>query len=244
MTDLIRRPVAVIALNAPAVPVAKAATTTVPLVFVTGSDPVVDGFVTSLNRPGGNVTGVSFVSGVLGSKRFELLRHMVPKATKIGMLMSAITPEAVRERKDLEAVAQAIGLQLIVREVISERDVESAFASFVQRGAGAVFIGVGPFFFTHRDSVVALAARHRLPAMYPLRDLAVAGGLMSYGASISDAYRLAGNYTGRILKGEKAGDLPVMQPTKFDLVINLKTAKALGLDIPPTLLVLADEVIE
>ena len=239
-----RRQVAVIALNAVAMPVAKAATTTVPLVFATGSDPVLDGFVTSLNRPGGNVTGISFVSGVLGPKRFELLRQLVPKAKAIGMLTSAITPESGRERKDVEATARAVGLELIVREVGSGEDVETALATFVQRGAGALFVGVGPFFLTNRESVAKLAVRYGLPGMYPLRDNVVAGGLMSYGASITDAYRMVGNYVGRILKGEKPGDLPVMQPTKFELVINLKIARTLGIEIPPTLLALADDVIE
>jgi putative ABC transport system substrate-binding protein len=224
--------------------VAKAVTTTVPIVFVTGSDPVVDGLVASLSRPGGNTTGVSFLPGALGTKRLELLRQLVPKAATIAVLVDPYTPEADRERRDVQAAAHAIGQQLVVVEAGNARDIETAFATFAQRGAGALFAGTGAFLNSHREGVVALAARHALPACYALREFATAGGLMSYGTSITDAYRLAGIYVGRILKGEKPAELPVQQSTKFELVINLRTAKSLGLDVPDRLLALADEVIE
>jgi putative tryptophan/tyrosine transport system substrate-binding protein len=244
VAELVRRQVVLIVGNTPSALVAKAATTTVPIVFVTGSDPVVDGLVASLSRPGGNTTGVSFLSGALGTKRLELLRQLVPRAGTIAVLVDLYTPEAERERRDVQAAAHAIGQQLIVVEVGSDRDIETAFATFAQRGAGALFGGTGAFLNSRRERVVALAARHALPACYALREFATAGGLMSYGTSITDAYRLAGIYVGRILKGEKPAELPVQQSTKFELVINLRTAKALGLDVADKLLALADEVIE
>jgi len=242
--DLVRLPVAVIIVNAPAAVAAKNATTTVPIVFVTGSDPVKDGLVASLNRPGGNVTGVSFLAGSLGTKRLELLRQLLPRATTIGVLVNPTSPEAEAERNDLQTAAQAIGQQLIILDVGSDRDIETAFATSVQRGAGALLVGSGPFLSSHREQLVALAVRYALPMAYNAREFVAAGGLMSYGTSITDAYRQVGIFTGRILKGEKPADLPVMQSTKFEFVINLKTAKSLGLKIPPTLLALADEVIE
>jgi len=244
VADLIRQPVAVIVGNTDAALAAKAATTTVPIVFASGSDPVRDGLVASLNRPGGNVTGLVYFSAVLGAKRLELLRQLVPGATTIAVLVNPNTPLTEAERKDVQTAAQAIGQQLIIFDISSDRDIETAFAAFVQRGAGALLVGTGGFLNSNRERIAAVANRHALPASYSQREGVVAGGLMSYGPSISDAYRQAGIYSGRILNGEKPADLPVIRSTKFELVLNLKTAKALGLTIPPSLLVAADEVIE
>jgi putative tryptophan/tyrosine transport system substrate-binding protein len=246
VADLVRRQVALIVGNTPSSLAAKAATTTVPIVFVTGNDPIINGLVPSLSRPGGNTTGVSFLSTASVTKRLELLRQLAPKAAAIAMLVgpNLNTPDIQRELRDLQAAAHASGQELIVVQAESDRDIETAFATFAQRGAGALFIGSSPIFNSRRERVAALAVRHALPAAYSLREFAAAGGLMSYGTSITDAYRLAGTYASRILKGEKPADLPVQQSTKFDFVINLRTAKALGLEIPDKLLALADEVIE
>jgi putative tryptophan/tyrosine transport system substrate-binding protein len=214
----------------------------VPIVFVTGGDPVREGLVTSLNRPGGNVTGVSFL--LLGAKQLGLLRELQPGARRTGVLVDPKWPLAEHYVSELRTAALAVGQQLIVLHVGSDREIETAFATLVQRGAGALQAGIGPFLRSRRERIVALAAQYRIPAIYNLREAVAAGGLMSYAASITDAYRQAGIYAGRILKGEKPGDLPVVLPTKFELVINLKTAKALGLEIPDKLLALADEVIE
>ena len=243
--DLVRRQVALIVGNTPSSLAAKAATTTVPIVFVSGNDPVINGLVPNLNRPGGNTTGVSFLSSASVTKRLELLRQLAPKAAAIAMLVgSNLAPDTERELRDVQAAVHASGQELIVVEAVSDRDIEGAFATFAQRGAGALFIGSSPIFNSRRERVAALAVRHALPAAYSLREFATAGGLMSYGTSITDAYHLAGTYAGRILKGERPADLPVQQSTKFEFVINLRTAKALGLDVPDRLLALADEVIE
>jgi putative tryptophan/tyrosine transport system substrate-binding protein len=242
--DLLRRPVAVIVTDTPGALAAKAATTTVPIVFVTGGDPVRIGLVASLNRPGGNVTGVSFFSVELAAKQLGLLRELRPGAARIAVLVDPKFPTTERLVSDVRAAASAMGQQIEVLHVSTDREIETAFTTLVQRGAGALFCGTGWFLLSQRERIVALAARHKIPAIYLLRDYVAAGGLMSYATSNTDAYRQAGIYAGRILKGEKPGDLPVMLPTKFELVINVKTAKALGLEIPDKLLALADEVIE
>jgi putative ABC transport system substrate-binding protein len=244
LADLISRRVAAIVVNNGAAAAAKAATTTIPIVLAVGGDPVRDGLVASLNRPGGNITGVSFLGGQLGSKRLELLHQLVPKATTMGMLVDPGSPETEAEQKSVQAAAQGMGLQLIILDIRSDGDVEAAFATLVQRGAGAVLMGPGAFLTSKRVHLVALAARHGLPASFVQREDVLAGGLMSYGPSISDAYRQAGIYAGRILKGEKPAELPVMQSTKFEFVLNLKTAKALGLTVPLIMQMTADEVIE
>ena len=244
VADLLRRQVALIVGNTPSALAAKALTTTVPIVFVTGGDPVEVGLVASLNRPGGNVTGISFMSVELAAKQLGLLRELRPGAARIAVLVDPKFPTTERLLSEVRAAASAIGQQIEVFYVSSDREIETAFTTLIQRGAGALLWGTGEFLLSQRDRVVALAARHRIPAMYILRDYAAAGGLISYAASTTDANRQAGIYTGRILKGEKPGDLPVVLPTKFQLVINVKTAKALGVEIPDRLLALADDVIE
>jgi putative ABC transport system substrate-binding protein len=241
VSEFARRPVAVIVGNLVAALAAKTATTTVPIVFATGSDPVKDGLVTNLNLPGGNVTGVSFFASVVGAKRLEQLRQLVPSATTIGVLAM---PGSSEDRVDVEVAARAIGQQLVVLNATNASEIQAAFATFVERGVGALVITSGAFTFSHRDEIVALAARYGLPASYGVREFAAAGGLISYAASITDAYRQVGVYAGRILKGEKPGDLPVVQSTKFEFVINLKTAKRLGLTVPLIMQMTADEVIE
>jgi putative ABC transport system substrate-binding protein len=242
--ELVRRPLAAIVGNSLSIFPVKAATTTIPIVFAGGGDPIEQGLVASLNRPGGNVTGVNFLSGVLGAKRLQLLHQLVPKATTIGMLVNPNTVETELERKDVQAAAHKLGRQLIVLDASSDRDIEVAFETFVRRGVGALLVGTGNFTFANRKKLVALTLRHRLPAGHIAREAVMAGALMSYGPSIADAYRLVGVYAGRILKGEKPADLPVIQAIKFEFVLNLKTAKALGLDLHPQLLATVDEVIE
>jgi putative ABC transport system substrate-binding protein len=245
-SDLVRRQVAVIAATGQpiAAHAAKAATTSIPIVFLSG-DPVRDGLVASLNRPGGNATGMSLFADLLGAKRLELLRELVPNSAVIGLLVDPLrSPEATRELTDAEAAARAIGQQIAVLSASNEAEFDRAFGTFAERRAGALLVVGSAFFTSQRDKIVALAAQYKLPAIYEWREFTTAGGLISYGTSLEDAYRQVGVYAGRILKGEKPADLPVLQPTKFELVINLKTAKALGLAIPDKLLATADEVIE
>jgi len=242
--DLIRRPVTVFVGNLAPALAAKSASGTVPIVFVMGSDPVRDGLVPNLNHPGGNVTGVTFLAGTLGAKRLELLRQFVPKADMIAMLVNPNASNTEEERRNVLAAAQTLGQKLAVFDVSSPGDLEPAFAEAVRRQAGALLVGAGSFMVSNRERVVALAAQHALPANYAWREATEAGGLMSYGPSITAAYHQSGVYAGRILKGEKVGDLPVMQSSKFEFVLNLKTAKTLGLEFHPQLLGLADEVIE
>jgi len=244
LADLLRRQVAVIVGNTPTALAAKAATTTVPIVFVTGWDPVRDGLVASLNRPGGNLTGISFFTAELGAKQLGLLRELRPGIARIAVLADPKFPTTERFISDIRTAASAIGQQIEVLYVSTGHEIETAFTTLVQRGAGALQSGPGTFMHSQAERIVALSAQHGIPSIYFWPEAVVAGGLMSYAPSIPDAYRQAGNYAGRILKGEKPGDLPVMLPTKFEFVINLKTAKALGLEIPPTLLARADEVIE
>jgi putative ABC transport system substrate-binding protein len=243
--DLVRRRVAVIFTEAATTPAAKAATSTIPIVFASGPDPVEAGFVTSLNRPDGNITGVGMSTAPLNQKRLELLHELIPKPAVIAALIdpvSILQPEA--NLRAVEAAARALGRQIMILKASTESEIDAGFATIVQAGAGALFVGTGPFYVSQRRLLVALAARHALPASYQLREFVAVGGLMSYAGSDTDAYRRGALYVGRILKGAKPGDLPVDLPTRYELVFNLATAKALRLEIPPKLLALADEVIE
>jgi len=243
--DLVRRRVAVIVtVGAPATVAAKAATTTIPIVFATGVDPVALGLVASLNRPGGNLTGHLDLTGELAPKRLQLLRELIPNAARFGVLIDPSAPSAPSVIADLQVGAASLGLQLVFVNARTDSDLEAAFATFSQQHVAAVLVGPSSFFNLRREQLAALAARHALPAIFPRLEFALAGGLVSYGTSIGYSDREVGIYTGRILKGEKPADLPVEQATKFELVINLKTAKALGLTIPETLLATADEVIQ
>jgi putative tryptophan/tyrosine transport system substrate-binding protein len=245
--ELVRRPVAVIATSGglAASIAAKAATTTIPVVFIAGEDPVRLGLVASLARPGGNLTGINFLTGELAAKRLELLRALVPAATRVAVL---VNPANVRNTestlRDAEPAARAMGLQIQVVRASTGREIDAAFATFVRERPDVLFVGNDPFFNARRIQLALLAGRHGFPAIYSDREYAEAGGLMSYGSDIVDAYRQMGVYTGRILKGAKPADLPVVQASKFELVINAQTARMLGLTVPPTLLATADEVIE
>jgi putative tryptophan/tyrosine transport system substrate-binding protein len=243
-SELVHRQVDVIAALGESGPAAKAATTTIPIVFGTGGDPVEAGLVASLNRPGGNITGATFLTAVLGAKRLGLLRELVPGAPVVALLVDPNKFVGQVQIRDVQEAARALGQSLVVLDGGTDERIETAFAALAPQHVAALLVGADPFFDTRRERLVALASQHRMPAIYQFREYAVAGGLMSYGTSITDMYRLVGLYVGRVLKVEKPADLPVMQVTKFELVINLATAKALGVRISDNLLSLADEVIE
>jgi putative tryptophan/tyrosine transport system substrate-binding protein len=243
-TDLVSRRVTAIFANSPSIAAAKAATSTIPIVIMSGDDPVRLGFVASFNRPGGNITGVSILSGELAAKRLELLREAVPRAKTISVLINSDFGPSGRFRSDVEAAARALGVPIEFLQANNEREIDLAFSNLSQTRADALLVGPGPYLDSPRDLLVALAAKIAIPAAYETRATAVAGGLVSYGASVGDGYRQAGIYTGRVLKGEKPADLPIIQASKFELVINLKTAKALGLEMPLSLLIRADELLE
>jgi putative ABC transport system substrate-binding protein len=242
--ELVRRQATVIVANGIAVPAVKTATATIPIVFTTGFDPVRTGLVASLSRPGGNATGVVFTMTDLAAKQLGLLHELAPKAATIAVLGDPNQPELELELREIETAGRAIGRQILIVKAASEHELKTAFATVVQARAGALLVRGSPFFLTRRRQLVALATRHALPASYSSREYVELGGLMSYGPSLTDAYRRVGIYASRILKGAKPADLPVEMATKFDLVINLATAKAIDLDIPPMLLARADEVIE
>jgi putative ABC transport system substrate-binding protein len=244
--DLIRRGVAVIVATGGVASVlaAKAATTSVPIVFANGGDPIKLGVVERLNRPGGNITGATFFNNALGPKRLQVLRDVAPKAAVIALLVNPTNPNTELDVHDIDTAARSLGIRILRVNAGSERDFDQAFATMAQQSIGALIVNADAFFYARRDQLIELATRLAVPAIYEQREFATAGGLMSYGASIAEAYRKAGIYVGRILRGEAPGDLPIQQATRFELVINLKTAKALGLEMPATLLALADEVIE
>ena len=242
--DLARRQVAVIIANTPTMLAAKAASTTIPIVFVSADDPVRLGLVASFNRPGGNATGVYFLIAALEAKRAEVVHELVPKAPMIDVLVDPNFPSAETQSREMQQAARSLGLKLLVLKTGSERDFDTAFATLVRERAGALVVAASGFFFFRREQLITLAARHAVPTVYPWREAAADGGLMSYGTSVSDAFRQAGIYAGHILKGEKPADLPVQQSVKVELIINMKTAKTLGLTFPITLLGRADEVIE
>jgi putative ABC transport system substrate-binding protein len=235
---------AIVGGSLPAARAAKAATASIPIIFVTGGDPVAEGLVSSLNRPGGNMTGVSFYDVPITGKRLALLRELVPKAETIAVLQDPTSATFQTETSEIEAAVRASGQKIIIVKAGSEQEIDAAFLNLAKSGAGAVLVGGGPFFNSRRNQFVGLAALHAIPASYVFSGVVAAGGLVSYGASQTAAYRRAGVYVARILNGDKPGDLPVELPTKFDLAINLKTAKALGLTVPPSLLARADEVME
>jgi putative ABC transport system substrate-binding protein len=243
--ELVRRRVNVMVVSGPAAAHAKAATATIPVVFATGDDPVKVGLVAALNRPGGNLTGVVTLGGELASKRLELLHQLLPTAKTIALLVNPMRPTLAKSAsRDAQAAAHALGLELRIVQASSDRELETIFTELPQLRARGLVIGGDAFFNSVSPQLAALSARHRLPVVYQYREFVAAGGLMSYGGSLTDAFRLVGFYAGRILKGEKPEDLPVQQSTKIELIINLKTAKALSIEVPPTLLARADEVIE
>ena len=243
--DLVRRQVAVIAAaGTPAALAAKAATPDIPVIFETAGDPVALGLVASLNRPGGNVSGVTQLSSELIAKRIGLLHDLIPSAKSIGLLVNPKDARAETQSREVQEAAQALGLQIHIVKASTDGEIDPAFAELIRLRAGALAVGTGEFLYAHAEQLAAAAARYRLPAIYQYRLFVQAGGLISYGASLADSYRLAGVYTGRVLKGEKPADMPIARATKFGLVINLKTAHALGLSIPPGVLAIADEVIE
>jgi putative tryptophan/tyrosine transport system substrate-binding protein len=242
--DLVRRQVAVIVANTPSMQAAKAATTTIPIVFVSAEDPVALGLVASFNRPGGNATGIYFLTAALEAKRAELLHELVPKAAAIALLVDPNFPGAETQSREMQETARSLGVNHLILKAGTESELDAAFAALVRERVGALAVAASGFFFFRREQLVALAARHGVPAVYPWREAAAAGGLMSYGTSVSDSYRQAGIYAGRILKGAKAADLPVQQSVNVVLVINLKAAKALGLEVPMSMLMRVDEVIE
>jgi putative ABC transport system substrate-binding protein len=243
--DLVgRKPTVIATQTLPAALAAKAATSTIPVVFVIGEDPVKVGLVESFSRPGGNVTGITNFMNVLGAKRLELVSEAVPTAVVLGLLVNPTNPNADADTRDLQVAAQALGRRLQVLTAGTDHEIETAFAAAVEQKVGALFIDIDSFLFGRRQQIAALAARHMVPTIHPFREYVAVGGLMSYGASFASAWRQSGTYVGKILKGAKPADLPVLQPTKFDLVINLKAARALGLEIPPTLVARADEVID
>jgi ABC-type uncharacterized transport system substrate-binding protein len=245
VVDLVQLPVtAIVAVGPRSALAAKAATTSIPIVFSVGADPVQFGLVASLNRPGGNLTGVNPLVGELGAKGLSLLHELVPSATAIGFLENPNNPVSELTTRDVLAAAPVVGVRVQILKASTDREIDAAFASLVQARIGALFVGNDFLFNSRMEQLTALAARYAIPTMYSLREFAVAGGLISYGTSLTENYRQVGLYTGRILKGEKPADLPIEQPTRFELVINLKTAKALGLEVPAKLLALADEVIE
>ena len=243
-SELIQRPVAVLAMLGGSETIAKTLATAIPIVFGTGADPVDAGLVASLNRPGGNITGATFMTASLGAKRLGLLRELVPGAEIVALLANPNLIYGPVQIRDVEQAARALGQRLIVLDAGSDEKIEAAFAALAREHVAGLLVGADPFFDSRRERLVALAAQYRVPAVYQFREYALAGGLMSYGTSITEMYRLAGVYVGRVLKGEKPADLPVVQVNKFELVINLKTAKALGVNISDNLMSLADEVIE
>jgi putative ABC transport system substrate-binding protein len=243
--DLVQHQVAMIcAFGPPAVLAAKAATTTIPIVFVTGADPIKFGFVNGFNRPGGNATGIWMVTTVLAEKRLQLMRELLPKAELVALLVNPTSPVAEPQIRDAQAAAQKLSFKLSVLSATTENDFDQVFASLVQQRADALFISADPFLSSRREQLVALAARHAIPTLYEIREFVEAGGLMSDGPFLPDAYHEGGKYAGRILKGDNPADLPVEEVNKFEFVVNLKTAKTLGLNISPNLLTLTDEVIE